>query len=66
MNYKHLNQILLEAESRIKNSSDENIVRRSTETVEIVNERLLLDGLSRTGLAELAKTYRHNQTGEDK
>ena len=53
--YRDLYQILIEAEQRVKNFTDPEIVKNSQETVELVNERMRRDGITRTGLAKFAR-----------
>jgi len=54
MTYAMLLQILIEAEERVKKSSDAGIRERSQETVNLCNERLRNEGLTRNDLERLA------------
>jgi hypothetical protein len=54
MTYAMLLQILLEAEQRVAESEDAGVRERSQETVDLCNERLRRDGLTRDDLVRLA------------
>lgn len=54
MNYAMLLQILAEAEDRSATNSDEGVRQRSQETVDICNEKLQMEGLTRADLEQLA------------
>lgn len=54
MTYAMLLQILVEAEWRVANELDEGVRERSQETVDLCNERLCMEGLTRADLERLA------------
>lgn len=54
MTYAMLLQILVEAEWRVANEQDAGVRARSQETVDLCNERLRMEGLTRADLERLA------------
>jgi hypothetical protein len=54
MTHADLYQILIEAEERVKDASDEGVRERSAETVSLCLERLKNEGLTREQLKKLA------------
>ena len=54
MTYRDLYQILIEAEQRVATFEDAGVRERSQETVDLVNERLHKEGLTREQLKKLA------------
>ncbi len=54
MLYSMLLQILVEAEERVSTSNDPGVRARSQETVDLCNERMKREGMTRADLERLA------------